>query len=497
MLEYIKEEANRTRTENGGAAYASTGSECLDFFASAGALRRESDEAILARFLRAFAEDKDAAMKLLFYTRDVRGGLGERRVFRVILRWLAWTAPQSVKKNLARVAEFGRWDDLLVLLDTPCEKETLALLRNQFQSDMRANAEGGEVSLLAKWLPSVNASNAETVKKGKRIARAFGFTDTAYRRSLVALRAKIRIIENNLRTGDYSFDYEKQPSRAMFKYRMAFFRNDNERYSAFLKKVSAGEATLHTDHVMPYELVAPFLSEKNYRGSSPCFLRSLSEEEAAALNATWAAMPDFGGAENALAVVDTSGSMYWDAAPLPAAVALSLGLYFAEHNRGAFKNHFIEFSERPQLIELKGETFVDRLRYAASFNEVADTNLESVFDLILNVAVRQNVPQNELPTKLFILSDMEFNACVENADETVFRAAARRYMEHGYRLPDVVFWNIASRNRQQPVKMNEAGVALISGVTPRLFQMAAGKAISPFRMMLEILESERYAVIAA
>ena len=497
MLEYIKEEANRTYTENGGAAYASTGSDCLDFFATAGALRRESDTEILARFLRAFAEDKNAAMKLLFYTRDVRGGLGERRVFRVILRWLAYTAPQSVRKNLALVAAFGRWDDLLVLLHTPCEKEMLSLLHDQFQTDLRANGEGKEISLLAKWLPSVNATHAETVRRGKQIARAFGLTDKAYRQALSALRAKIRIIENNLRTKDYTFDYEKQPSRAMFKYRMAFIRNDSERYNAFLQNVSTGKATMHADHVMPYELVEPFLSNENYFNCSRCFLRELSAEEASTINATWTAMPDFGGAENALAVVDTSGSMYWDAEPLPAAVALSLGLYFAEHNRGVFKNHFIEFSKRPQLIELKGETFVDRLRYAASFYEVADTNLEAVFDLILDTAVRHHVPQKELPAKLFILSDMEFNACVIDADESVFRNAAHRYAAHGYRLPDVVFWNIASRNRQQPVTMHASGAALISGVTPRLFQMAAGKQISPYQLMLDVLKSERYAEIAA
>ena len=498
MLEYLKEEANFTRTENGAAAYLSTGSDCLDFFATAGALRRESASEIVSRFLRAFTEDPNAAMKLLFYTRDVRGGLGERRVFRVILRWLAATAPGSVKKNLERVAEYGRWDDLLALLGTPCEKETLALLKAQFCKDMAANAEGGEISLLAKWLPSVNASNAETVKRGKRIARAFGMTDESYRKALVSLRARIRILENNLRQKNYSFDYEKQPSRAMFKYRKAFCRNDGERYRLFLEKVASGEARLHADHVMPYELVEPYLNWSNWRGEYHSFLRHLSGSEAASLNATWAAMPDFGGNENALAVVDTSGSMYEEyLKPLPAAVALSLGLYFAERNTGAFHNHFIEFSARPQLIELKGETFVDRLRYAASFCEVANTNLEAVFDLILNAAVKNKVPAEELPEKLYIISDMEFDCCVRNADQTIFRNAAERYAEHGYRLPDVIFWNVASRNRQHPVTMNEQGVALISGVTPRLFQMAAGQTVSPMRMMLDVLESDRYAAIVA
>ena len=226
-------------------------------------------------------------------------------------------------------------------------------------------------------------------------------------------------------------------------------------------------------------------------------MRPISEEEKSALNATWASLPDFGGEENALAVIDTSGSMYMDAKPMPAAVALSLGLYFAEHNKGIYKNHFIEFSKRPQLIEIKGDTFADRLRYAASFNKIADTNLEAVFDLILNSAVKNHVSQEELPAKLIIISDMEFNCCVENAELTNFKNAQKKYAAYGYKLPEIVFWNVASRNRQQPVTRNEQGVALISGATPRIFSMVAGGNLSPYTFMMEVLGSERYAVIAA
>ena len=204
-------------------------------------------------------------------------------------------------------------------------------------------------------------------------------------------------------------------------------------------------------------------------------------------------VPDF----NALAVIDTSGSMYCAAHPLPAAVALSLGLYFAERNKGLFHGHFIEFSRRPQLIELKGETFADRLRYAASFNEVANTNLEAVFDLILRTAVRNSLPQQELPDKLIIISDMEFDSCVENASAVVYQNAREKYAAAGYRLPQIVFWNVASRNRQQPVTQDEQGTVLISGVTPRVFSMVAGGNLSPYTFMMEVLESERYGKIAA
>ena len=198
-----------------------------------------------------------------------------------------------------------------------------------------------------------------------------------------------------------------------------------------------------------------------------------------------------------MAIIDTSGSMYSGGKPLPAAVALSLGLYFAEHNTGAFKNHFIEFSSKPQLIEIKGETFADRLRHVASFNEIADTNLEAVFDLILNAAVRNHVPQEELPATLYIISDMEFNRCVHNAGATNFENAKAKFAAHGYRLPRIVFWNVQSRNLQQPVTQNEQGVALVSGCTPRIFSMVSDGMLSPLGYMMEILGAERYEKIAA
>ena len=357
MLKELINESNLTLTENGAVTYAGTGSDCLDLFSAAGALRSAEDGDILNRFIRAYNEDPDAAMKLIFFARDVRGGLGERRVFRIALRWLANNKPQSVIKNLEYVAEFGRYDDLLVLLGTPVEKEVMRLIAAQLNKDEAAMAANAEVSLLAKWLPSVNASNAETVKNAKRIARALGMTDAEYRRRLVKLRGYIRIIENNLREKDYTFDYAKQPSRAMFKYRKAFSRNDAERYREFLRRVDLGEAVLHADNVAPYELVQPLLRDLVLGGRT-----NIPEEERRTLNATWGALPDFGGDEDMLAVVDTSGSMYGGYlanSPIPAAVAFSLGLYFADKNRGAFAGHFITFSERPRLIALKGETFCD------------------------------------------------------------------------------------------------------------------------------------------
>ena len=499
MLQYLKQESNKTLTENGAATLKTTQSDCLDLFATIGALRRANEQEIIARFIRAFAENKDIAVKSLFFARDIRGGLGERKVFRVILKWLACNSPETVRKNLTCIAEYGRYDDLLSLFGTSVEKDMLSYVKSQLEKDISALENGGEVSLLAKWLPSVNASNKNTVLMAKKIARYMGMDDATYRKILVRLRAHIKIIENNIRERDYTFDYEKQPSKAMFKYRKAFIRNDGERYNSFLNKVATGEAKINANTLAPYELVEPYLNPHWYFGTHS-FIKPISEEEKKTLNATWETLSDFNTEENALAIIDTSGSMYMDSKPLPAAVAISLGIYFAERNTGHFKNHFIEFSNEPELIEIKGDNFTEKLQYITSFNEIADTNIEAVFDLVLNAALKNNIPQSELPSKLIIISDMEFNACVRGAGETNFNNAKKKFESAGYKLPEVVFWNVASRNRQQPVTKNEQGVALVSGCTPRLFsQVLDGSltALTPYEFMLEILGNERYDKIVA
>ena len=483
MLEVLKKTANKTYTENGAVTHRTSGKDCLDLFAAIGALRRADDQNICSRFLKAYAENPDLAMKILFYARDVRGGLGERRVFRSILTWLASNEKSSVVRNLPYIAEYGRWDDVLVLLKTPCRKEALALLEEQFREDLAALEDGGNISLLGKWLPSVNASNQETVVMAKMIAKSFGLSDRDYRKALTGLRARIRIIENNLREKDYTFDYSKQPSKAMFKYRKAFLRNDGERYAAFMDKADRGEAKLHTGTLMPYELV-----ERAY---------DCSEEERRSLDVTWRTLEDFTTDENALVAADGSGSMYWGSKPTPAAVAQSLAIYFAEHNKGKFHNHFLTFSMTPQLVEIKGKDFVEKVRYCRTFDECANTNLEAVFDLILQAAAENHVPRAEMPAKLYIISDMEFDHCVKNSSMTNFENAKASYAAAGYILPDLVFWNVDSRHEQQPVKENDRGVALVSGNSPRIFSMVMDGELNPYDFMLSMIDTERYAPIAA
>ena len=491
FLDILKKEANTTYTENGAVTYRSTLSDCLDLFATIGALRNAEKADIVSRFIKAYAEDADTAMKTLFFARDIRGGLGERRVFKTILTYLAVNEPESVRRNIVYIAEYGRFDDLLALIGTPCEADMMAYIKEQLDRDLQALESGENVSLLAKWLPSVNASKAETVKNAKKIVKAMGMSDAQYRKTLTALRAQIKIIENNLREKDYSFEYEKQPSKALYKYRAAFLKNDNDRYNDFLTKAETEPSVMHTGTLTPYDVVSSVMS----KGRS---VNGITEAERHSMDVTWRSLEDYAGSENALAVVDGSGSMYWSYTKyLPAAVAQSLGIYFAEHNKGAFKGHFITFSANPKLVEIKGRDIVEKVKYCMSYNECANTDISRTFDLILKTAVQNKVNQEDMPEKLYIISDMEFDSCAENAQMGNFEHAKAEYERYGYKLPQIVFWNVSSRNVQQPVTKNEQGVALVSGCSPQIFSMLSKDLLDPYAFMMDVLHSERYEKIAA
>ena len=492
FLEDLRKEENLTYTENGALTNRSTNSYCLDLFATIGALRNAEDNEIISRFIKAYTEDRNMAMKILFFARDIRGGLGERRAFRSILKWLSLHEADSVRKNIMYVPEYGRFDDLLSLLDGPCEKDMLSFIKEQLDKDIAALKIGESVSLLAKWLPSVNTSNKDTVKSAKKLAKALGFSDAEYRKVLVSLRAEIKLMENYLREKDYSFSYEKQPSKALYKYRLAFLRNDRKRYSAFLDKAEKNPSVMNTGTLTPYDVVASIFRRDMEK-------EEITEEERLSMDVTWKALPDYTGAENALAVVDGSGSMYcgWGPGYMPAAVAQSLGIYFAEHNKGCFHKRFITFSENPRLVEVQGRDIVDKLTYCVSFNECANTDLQRTFDLILKTAIQNKAKQEEIPEKLYIISDMEFDCCANHAEMSNFECAKKKFAKHGYRLPQIVFWNVNSRNQQQPVTKNEQGVALVSGASPQIFSMLSEGILDPYSFMLETLSSERYERICA
>ncbi len=490
MLNFLKKEADITLTENGGITNASSLSDCLDLFFRAGAMRNADEKDIADAVLRAFAESPLRTMKIIFFARDVRGGLGERRFFRIAVKALAFHAPLSVEKNIGSFAEYGRYDDLLVLMDTPCESAAVKEISRQLTEDKKAYAAGGQVSLLAKWLPSVNASSAETRAAAKKLAKALSMSEKNYRHTLSALRKYTDIIENRLRVYDYTFDYAHQPSRALFKYRKAFIRNDGRRYDRFIQSVKNGEQSYNASTLYPYDIVRQCLDMK------------ISPEERDTLDAAWNSLPDLTGSknENAIAVIDGSGSMTWGGGMnvRPIDAALSLGIYFAEHSEGSFANHFITFSQKPRLVEIKGSDITEKTRYCATYNECANTDLEAVFDLILRTAVRNHLKKSDMPAKLYIISDMEFDSCIEGGNSlTMFNAMKGKYARYGYKLPQIVFWNVNSRRNNIPVTRSQTGAALVSGFSPAVFDMVMGGEISPEAVMNSVIGSERYSRIAA
>lgn len=486
MLNCLKKQAALTNTENGALTNSHSGSFCLDLFFEAGAMRNVPEEEIAAAVTRAFAEDRAKTMKIIFFARDVRGGLGERRFFRTAVKALADYAPEAVERNIPYFAEYGRFDDLCVLLGTQCENAAVNEIKKQLDSDLEAMSKDENISLLAKWLPSVNTSSEETRKSAKHLAKKLGYSEKTYRQTLSKLRKYLDILENRLRIYDYTFDYSSQPSCAMFKYRKAFMRNDEERYTDFLNKVNEGKETINTSVLYPYEVIRR------------CLSGHVSKADALSLDTFWKNLPEYGKSGNSIAVVDGSGSMTcaYGGNVRPIDVALSLGIYFAQHNKGAFANHFITFSYSPRLVEIKGSDIVEQARFCSTYNEVANTDIEKVFNLILSTAVNNKVKQSELPEKIYIISDMEFDYCISGGNNTtLFNAMKKKFSKQGYKLPDVIFWNVNSHLGNFPVTMSQTGAALVSGCTPAIFDMAMSGEISPEKIMEDTIQSERYAKV--
>ncbi|MEZ3438167.1 MAG: DUF2828 family protein [Oscillospiraceae bacterium] len=486
MLKFFNNKMNNALTLNGAVTNRTSGSFCLDLFFRAGAMRSASEEEIAAAVVRAYAEDPVKTLKIVFFARDARGGLGERRFFRAAIKALTAYAPAAVERNIPLFAEYGRYDDLISLLGTQCENKAVEIIRERLNADIKSMENSGQISLLAKWLPSVNTSSAAARANARTLAKRLGHTEKHYRQTLSKLRKYSNILENRLRERDYTFDYDKQPSCAMLKYRQAFLRNDSERYTEYLNAVNSGEAKLNAGALFPYDIIRA------------CLGGEISEQEKLSLDTTWRNLPAYGESGNAIAVVDGSGSMTY--APRnnvrPIDAALSLGIYFAEHNKGAFANHFITFSATPRLVEIKGADIVEKTRFCATFNEVANTNLEATFRLILSAAINNNVKQSEMPERMYIISDMEFDYCVLGGnDSTLFDTMKALYAEHGYNLPEVVFWNVNSIQENFPVKTSDTGAALVSGFSPAIFGMVIGGEISPETVMNSVLESERYAAV--
>lgn len=470
LIDAIENKQNVTTTENGAAALKTTLKCTVDFFGLGGALRSREEADVIGLFSKAFAEDPLVAVKTLFYTRDVRSGLGERKTFRTIFNWLSKEYPEVAIKNLENVVEFGRWDDLYCTRGTDVWKDNvLPMFKNEF-------FKVGTPSLFFKWCASLNTSSKETRTIAEEIRSFLGVCPRTYRKTLSHKRAALDVVERKMCSNKWGdINYKGVPSKAALNYKGAFEKHDGVRYAQYIADVKSGKTTINAGTLYPYDIV-----EK-------CF----AYDESSTLDVLWNALPNYmeGDTSNGIVVADVSGSM----SGRPMAVSISLAMYISERNKGEFKDRFITFSETPTLQKVIGNNIREKVRNLQSADWGMSTNLESVFNLILDTAKEHNIPASELPSKVYIVSDMNFNEALKFPDLTLFQNIDAAYKSAGYERPELVFWNVNAKNTHFPIKFDQVGTCLVSGCSPSILtSLLAGKIVSPEQIMLDTINVKRY-----
>lgn len=505
FLNGLENATNYTYTENGAITHTTTKSALLDMFAMGAAMRSRSDSDIILMFRKAFAENPVYALKCLFYIRDIRGGQGERRFFRICMKDIAINNVEAARRNLKYVPEFGRWDDLYVFEGTALEADAFNFMKNQLALDVECKTP----SLLAKWLKSENTSSRESRRLGNKTRIAFGMNHKQYRKVLAVLRERINIVERLMSENRWDeIEFDKIPSRAGMIYKNAFARHDLERVQSEKNVVSYADFAKDKDTkvnakaLYPYECVAEAL--KLFRTGFYWNMRSLpalDDTNRLMVNKYWENLADYfnDSTFNGIAVVDTSGSMVSSDASAPINVAISLGLYCAERAKGPFAGNYISFASRPQLIKTEGVDFADKVYRIYKTNLVDNTNIKATFDLLLDTAIQNNCSQDDIPQNVIVISDMEFDCAVEDRNlssgnvNTLFENIEKQWAAKGYKLPHLIFWNCDARQNNIPM-LGNGPISYVSGMSPSIFEtIMSGK--TGYDLMMEKLNSDRYAVI--
>lgn len=478
FADVLRREGIFTRTENGAVALKTTGSACLDLFSVAGALREAEDVRVESLFAEAYKENPLLATKIVFYARDIREGLGERKTFRTLLRYMAERHPEALTANLDLIGVFGRYDDLYSLIGTPLEEAMWAAMKEQLQEDLRNLHQGNAVSLLAKWIKTADASSENTRKLGILTAQKLGYPVYNFKRMVRSLRKQIGVVEALMSANRWEeIKYSTVPSRAMMIYRKAFRRHDEERFQAFVDRAAAGEDKINAGALYPYDIVEKILYNRE-QGA-----------DAKVLEAQWSQLPDYvEPGTNAIVMADVSGSMMGR----PMATSIGLGIYFAERNRGAYHDMFMTFSGRPEVVLLKGETLEQKIANMSKAAWGMNTDLKAAFDKVLGIALDNHVPQEEMPKAIIVISDMEIDHC-GNKDWSFYDKMAHKFRKHGYEIPNIVFWNVNSRSNVFHGDASRKGVQLCGGQSATVFRQLTGCiGCSPVEMMEAVINGERY-----
>ena len=483
----MKNESTKTFTENGALARNTSGDALLDFFSMAGSLRDADKNRIHTLFSEAYAENPLLAAKAMFYVRDVRGGLGERSTFRTLLTYVGKHFPEAIKKNIPLIGFYGRFDDLYALVGTSVEGDMWAYVSDLLAKDRAAMAKNEACSLLAKWLKTPDASSKETRRLGILTANKLGMTVIEYKHILRVLRKYIDVTEVHMTAKDWqNIKYSAVPSHAMMLYRNAFIDHDPAGYESYMSAVEAGTEKINASTLYPYDIV-----EKYDNTPLGFYINGLNPKYDAVLEAQWKALPNYVGKDaNAIVIADTSGSM--EGRPLYSAVALAI--YFAERNKGAYHNLWMSFSVDSKVQHLKGKTLAEKLHSIDTTHWDGNTNLESAFMQILDIAVKNSVPNEEMVKSIIVISDMEIDYCTNSW--SFYEEMKRRYEAQGYTIPNVVFWNVNSRHNIFHADKDRAGVQLCSGQSAATFKtLMESVGSTPVEMMMKVLESERYSAI--
>ena len=466
-LDSLKENSTIENTK-GGRYYGTTYDANLDIFA--GISRYNDTDEIIEKFKKAIAEDKTLALANLMYLLDIRSGKGERLLFQTLFRYLCENEKDLALLILSKIPEYGRWDYILEGLDTLIEDEVIELIKKQLEEDKKSE----EPTLLAKWLPSHRTHNVRN-EIAKKLIKKLDITEEEYRKTLTGLRRKLKLIENNLSKKDYeNINFENVPTKAMLKYRESFNRNCSKKYQEYLEQVKNGERKINTTGLYCYEIV------RNILLGIPV--------DDKLFDLMWKNQKDFlkGYDKNLMVIADTSGSMGYPN-ELPLSNSIGLAIYIAERNKGAFKNHFITFSETPRMHEVIGKDIVEKVNNIEF--EIANTNIDEVFKLLLNTAIENKSKQDEMPSHLIIISDMEFDEGVYSKDRTNFNGWKKHFKENGYELPKVIFWNVSANTMGVPVTKFDNDVAMVSGFSPSVLEnLLTLDNLTPMKVMLQTLE---------
>lgn len=473
-------------TENGAMGFKTTGHNLLDLNFFVSSLRYESSENIISMYKKAFYDDKILALKWLFFARDARFGLGERRLFRIIINDLSKTHPNLIIKLIDLIPHYGRYDDLFFLLDS--DIDIITYIKNQLDLDICNMAFDKPVSLLAKWMPSINTSSKNTTQLAKKLSKDLGMDYKKYRQTLSKLRKYLNIVEVKMSANAWdTINYESVPSKANLIYRNAFLIHDEQRREAYLESLAKGESKINASVLQPHEIAHKYYETDKYDES---------------LEQLWLNLPNMlkDKDERVIVVADGSGSMtsfIGNSNTSALEVANALAIYFAEKLKGEFKNKYITFSENPAIVDLSNcVNLREKLEKALHYNEIASTNIEKVFGLILKTAMTNKMSQDDLPTSVLIISDMEFNSAVtSNTNKKLFDLITRRFNNRGYKVPKIIFWNINSRTNTIPLTQNDLGVVLVSGFSVMIMDMIMSCKLDPYEVLVDKLNSDRYNLI--